>query len=186
MSGHSKWHNIQQRKGVADKKRSKIFSQVSKQIRVAVKEGKSGDPRFNPALRLALEKARMANMPKANVDRAIDRGLGKGKAGAIQEIVYEGFGPNGIGLLIFGMTDNPQRTAAEIRAVLTRGGGSLAGPGAVMYMFERQGDNYKVTIPMEVEDIELQQQLEDLMDTLRESEDVEDVYTVGTWPGQEE
>jgi YebC/PmpR family DNA-binding regulatory protein len=186
MAGHSKWNNIKNRKGAADAKRGKVFSQLSKQIKTATKEGKSGDPNHNPTLRLIIEKARAANMPKENIQRAIDRGLGKGKAGAIQEIVYEGFTPGGVAIVIVAQTDNPQRTAGEIRANLSKAGGSLAGPGSVMYMFERHGEEYKSTMPMELTDEEQIIKLEELMDLLRTNDDVEDVYTAGTWEGQEE
>src|SRR5260221_2417488 len=135
MSGHSKWNNIKNKKGAADIQKGKLFSQLSKQIRVTVREGKSGDPRFNPSLRLVLDKARAANMPKENIERAIDRGLGKGKGGDIREVVYEGYAPGGAGLLVVAHTDNNQRTAGEIRFLFSKAGGSLAGPGAAMYLF---------------------------------------------------
>ena len=185
MSGHSKWSTIKHKKGVADIKRGKLFSQLSKNIRIAVKEGKSGDAQFNPRLRLEVEKARAANMPKDNIDRAIARGLGKGKGGAIQEVVYEGFGPQGVGLIIVAHTDNMQRTAGEVRSTLSKAGGSLGGPGSVMYMFQRQGDEYHVTIPLPVEDPELQERMQDLIDTLRENEDIEDVFCAGVWQNKE-
>jgi YebC/PmpR family DNA-binding regulatory protein len=185
MSGHSKWSTIKHKKGVADIKKGKVFSQLAKQIRIAVKEGKSGDPKFNPTLRLALEKARAANMPNANIQRAIDRGLGKGKGGAIQEVVYEGFGPHGVGFIVVAMTDNLQRTSGEVRAAFSKAGGSLGGPGTAMYLFQRQGDEYHVTIPMEITDPEIQETTQDLMDTFRENEDVEDVYCAGVWEGKE-
>jgi YebC/PmpR family DNA-binding regulatory protein len=181
MAGHSKWHNIQAHKGVEDAKRGKIFSQLSKLIRVAVRENKSGDPKFNPTLRTLLEKARAANMPKDNIQRAIDRGLGKGSAGTIQEIIYEGFGPQGVGFVIVAQTDNTQRTASEIRLALSRAGGSLGSPGSVMYMFARNGEEYMPTIPMEITDPEHQEKLQKLIDTLRADQDVEDVFCAGVW-----
>jgi len=186
MAGHSKWHNIKNRKGAADAKRGKVFSQIGKLIKSAVKEGKSGDPRFNPQLRLLLDKARAANMPKANIDRAIERGLGQGKGGSINEIIYEGYAPGGVGLVIVGQTDNPQRTASEVRNTLSKAGGSLGGPGSVMFMFERQGEEYKPTMPMELEDEEQIIKLEELMDALRSNNDIEDVYTVAVWEGKDE
>ncbi len=185
MSGHSKWSTIKHKKGVTDAKRGKLFSQLSKNIRIAVKEGKSGDPKFNAGLRLWLDKARAANMPKENIQRAIDRGLGKGKGGNIQEIVYEGFGPHGVGLLIVSQTDNPQRTAGEVRTILSKAGGNLAGPGSAMYLFTRNGEEYQVTMPMEIADENQQTELEELLDTLRENEDVEDVFCAGVWEGKE-
>jgi YebC/PmpR family DNA-binding regulatory protein len=186
MAGHSKWNNIKNRKGAVDAKRGKVFSQLSKLIRSAVKEGKSGDPKFNPSLRLILEKAKAVNMPKENIQRAIDRGLGKGKAGLIQEIVYEGYASGGVGLVIVAHSDNAQRTAAEVRNILSKAGGSLGGPGSAMFMFERRGEEYKPTMPMELTDEEHIVKLEELMDTLRNNEDVEDVYSIAVWEGQEE
>jgi YebC/PmpR family DNA-binding regulatory protein len=176
MAGHSKWNNIKNRKGAVDKKRASSFSQVSKIIRVAVKDGGSGDPKFNPALRVALDKARSLNMPNSNIDRAIERGLGKTASGtSIQEIVYEGFGPGGVAMLVVAMTDNPNRTAADIKFAFSRGGGSLGGPGTAMYMFERDKDGYKCTMPMTIDE-DSAKKLDSLVEKIRESEDVEDVY----------
>jgi len=186
MSGHSKWSNIKNHKGAVDAKRGKVFTLIAKQIKIAVKEGKSGDPVHNPSLRLYMDKARAVNMPKENIQRAVDRGLGRGKGGAIQEIVYEGFARDGVALVIVAQTDNPQRTAAEVRATLSKAGGSLGGPGSVMYMFERVNDEYKVTIPMELDDEDQIIALEELLETIRANTDVEDVFTVGVWEGQEQ
>lgn len=186
MSGHSKWNNIKNRKGAADAKRGKVFSQIAKLIKSAVKEGKSGDPKFNPQLRLLLDKARAANMPKANIDRAIERGLGHGKGGSINEIVYEAYAHGGVGLIIVGMTDNPQRTAGDVRAILSKAGGSLGGPGSVMFMFERRDEEYHPTIPMELTDEDQIVKLEELMDALRGHDDVEDVYTAAVWEGKDD
>lgn len=181
MSGHSKWSTIKHKKGITDAKRGKLFSQLAKNIRIATKEGNSGDSKTNASLRLALDKAREANMPKENIQRAIDRGLGKGKGGQIQEILYEGFGPSGIGLMIVGLTDNKQRTSSEIRSILSKAGGSLGSPGSVSYMFKReQNSEFIATMPMSIEDESLQTKLEELMDNLRENEDVEDVYCAAT------
>lgn len=177
MAGHSKWNNIKNRKGAQDKARAKVFSQISKLIRIAVKEGGSGDPKMNPSLRVALDKARAANMPNANIDRAVERGLGKSSSGAaIQEIVYEGFGPGGVAILAVGMTDNPNRTASEVKYAFSRNNGSLGGPGSAMYMFQRdQEGGYECTMPMQVDEATASQ-LQNLVDKLRESDDIEDVY----------
>lgn len=185
MSGHSKWNNIKNKKGAADIKKGKVFSEIGKQIRIAVKEGKSGDPKFNPSLRLALDKARAANMPKENIQRAIDRGLGKGKTGDIQEVVYEGYGPGGVGILVVAHTDNHQRTAGEIRFIFSRANSSLGAPGSAMYLFTHEGEDYNVAIPMPIDDPQTQTQLQNLIDALRENEDVEDVYCAGVWEGKE-
>lgn len=177
MAGHSKWNNIKNRKGAQDTKRAKVFGQVSKLIRIAVKEGGSGDPKFNPGLRVVLDKARAANMPTANIDRAIQRGLGKSASGAsIQEIVYEGFGPGGVAVLAVGLTDNPNRTASEVKYAFSRNNGSLGGPGSAMYMFKRDNDGgYVCTMPLEVDDSNTGSLL-NLVDALRELDDIEDVY----------
>ncbi|MBP9820003.1 YebC/PmpR family DNA-binding transcriptional regulator [Candidatus Woesebacteria bacterium] len=178
MAGHSKWNNIKNRKGAVDKKRAKIFGQFAKQIRVAVKEGQSGDPKSNAGLRLILEKARAANMPKENIERAIERGMGKTATGAsIQEIVYEGFGPGGVGLLIVAHTDNANRTSSELKFILSRGGGSLGSPGSAHYLFERdlQTGEYIPTMPFELDNDTLAQ-LSTLLETLEENEAVEQVF----------
>jgi YebC/PmpR family DNA-binding regulatory protein len=178
MAGHSKWANIKNRKGAQDSKRGKIFGQVSKLIRIAVKEGNSGDPKFNPALRVVLDKARAANMPKDKIQKAIDRGLGKTASGAvIQEIVYEGYGPGGVGVIVVAMTDNTQRTASEVKSAFSKAGGSLGGPNAAMFMFSRnQEGEYVPTMPTKVEDEQIREQLNGLVESLQESDDVEDVY----------
>lgn len=178
MSGHSKWHNIQKKKGVEDKKRSKIFSQLSKNIRQAVRASGVGNPNDNPSLHLAVEKAREANMPHENIQRAIDRGLGKTKeGGSLDEVVYEGYGPGGFGVLVIVRTDNKQRTGAEIRFMFDRAGGSLGGPGSAMYLFSSEGGHYSVTIPFPIEDPEAQEKARELLDELEAHDDVEDVYT---------
>ena len=178
MSGHSKWNNIKHKKEATDAKKAKAFSQASKMIRIAVKEGKSGDPQSNSALRLALEKARAVNMPKDKVQRAIDRGLGKTKSGAsLQEIVYEAFGSLGEAYMIVALTDNPNRTSAEIKYIFSRAGGSLGGPGSAGYMFKRtQAGDFEANIPLEVDD-GATEKINHLMDQLRALDDVEDVYT---------
>lgn len=177
MSGHSKWANIKNKKGATDAKRGKLFSQLSKNIRIAVKEGKSGDINFNPTLRLAVDKARAANMPAENIKRAIDRGLGNGKGGEIVEIQYEGYGPQGVGFLVLVATDNKMRTSSEIRSLFEKQGGSLGGPGAVAFLFELSPDkNYTVKIPLAISDPDLQAKIEALEETLLEHDDVEEVF----------
>ncbi|MBP7741008.1 YebC/PmpR family DNA-binding transcriptional regulator [Candidatus Woesebacteria bacterium] len=178
MSGHSKWNNIKNKKGAADDKRGKVFSSISKLIRIAVREGKSGDPKFNPTLRVALEKARAANMPKVNVERAIERGLGKTASGtSIHEIAYEGFGAGGVAVIVVAMTDNPNRTAAEVKYAFSRNEGSLGSPGSAMYMFKRTSDGgYECTMPMQIDDNQTINSLRNMVEKLRESEDIEDIY----------
>lgn len=139
MSGHSKWANIKRQKQAADVKRGAIFSKLSRLITLAVVEGGGiTNPDHNVKLRLAIEKAKQANMPKENIKRAIDRGLGPEKD-KIKEIIYEAFGPQGVALLILATTDNPNRTRSQIREILDKNGGKLANPGAVSYLFTRCG-----------------------------------------------
>jgi YebC/PmpR family DNA-binding regulatory protein len=138
MSGHSKWHNIQKRKGAVDAKRGNLFAKLAKGITVAAKEG-GGDPLFNFRLRVAVDAAKAVNMPKDNIDRAIKRGTGAGGEGQIEEVVYEGFGPGGVAILVSCLTDNRTRTVAEVKRIMSKLGGTLGNPGSVMWMFDRKG-----------------------------------------------
>lgn len=138
MSGHSKWASIKYRKGAADAKRGKIFSKLIKEISVAARIG-GGDPEANPRLRTAVLKAKLANMPKDNIDRAIKKGTGEMEGVEYIEMTYEAYGPGGVALLIDILTDNKNRTAAEIRHIMLRGGGSLGESGCVSYLFKRKG-----------------------------------------------
>jgi len=137
MSGHSHWHGIRHKKELEDKKRGKIFSKLSRMIQVAAREG--ADPETNPKLRQALEEAKSFNMPKENIERAIKRGSGELEGEKLEEIIYEGFGPGGIALIIEGITDNKNRTLNEIKQILQKYNGKLANSGAVKWMFERKG-----------------------------------------------
>lgn len=139
MSGHSKWHSIRRTKGVLDQRRGQLFTRLARDITIASREGGSGDPDSNFRLRLAVEKARAANMPSDNIQRAIDRGLGKGGEAALEEISYEGYAAGGVALLIETATDNRNRTASEVRATLTKAGGNPGEPGSVAWMFEQKG-----------------------------------------------
>ncbi len=136
MSGHSKWHNIQGKKGKADKAKAHAFTKVSKAITIAAQNG-GGDPAMNFSLRLAIDKAKEVNMPKDNIDRAIKKGTGELKDGiALQELVYEGYGPGGVAMLIESVTDNTNRALTEIKNAFTKIGGSLGSKGAVAWQFE--------------------------------------------------
>ncbi len=135
MSGHSKWSTIKRKKGAADQKRSKIFSRIIKEISVAVKEG-GPDPDGNPRLRMALNNARGANMPKDNIQRALSKAK---DTEALNEITYEGYAPNGIAIFIECLTDNPQRSLGNIRSIFNKRGGSLGTNGSVAFMFDRKG-----------------------------------------------
>jgi YebC/PmpR family DNA-binding regulatory protein len=138
MSGHSKWSTIKRQKGVNDSKRSAMFTKVAREIAVAARAG-GGDPDANYRLRLAVDKARSINMPADNIKRAIERATGGGEGEQYEEIVYEGYGPGGIAVLVEAATDNRNRTAAEVRSVFTKSGGQLAGAGAVAWQFEQRG-----------------------------------------------
>ena len=138
MSGHSKWSTIKRKKGAADAKRGKIFTKLIREIATAAGLG-GGDPDANPRLRLAVEKARGANMPKDNIERAIKKGTGDDEGGSFEEAVYEGYGPGGTAIYVEALTDNKNRTVGEIRHVLTKHGGNLGASGCVAYLFEKKG-----------------------------------------------
>ncbi len=142
MSGHSKWATIKRKKGAIDAARGRLFTRLIREITIAAKNG--ADPEGNPRLRLAIETARKNSMPMDNIKRAVDRGSGGGEGGNFDEVLYEGYGPGGIGVLIEGATDNRNRTVAEIRHLLQRHGGAMAEAGAVSWNFHRKGI---ITIP---------------------------------------
>ena len=148
MSGHSKWSTIKRAKGVTDAKRSAVFTKVAREISVAARAG-GGDPDANYRLRLAVDKARSVNMPMDNIKRAIDKATGGGDAEVFEDIVYEGYGPGGVAILVEAQTDNKNRTAADVRALFTKAGGQLAGSGAVAWQFEPRG---LITIPARGQD----------------------------------
>jgi YebC/PmpR family DNA-binding regulatory protein len=138
MSGHSKWSKIKHTKGVVDSKRGKLFAKLGKEMSVAAKHG-GGDPGFNPRLRTILMKARAVNMPADNIDRAIKKGTGELPGVSYEEITYEGYAPGGVALLMELLTDNKNRTAAEIRLIFTKQGGNMGVVGAVKHLFQRKG-----------------------------------------------
>ncbi len=177
MAGHSKWNNIKNRKAAVDAKKGKIYSKLARLIRTCVKETDNPDSETNPSLRLLMDKARDANMPKDKIQRAIDAGLGKLKDGRqLEEVIYEGFGPGGVGILIVCVTDNRNRTSSELRFLLEKYQGSLGGPNTVMYMFTRDKEGeYKCKMPIPVSDSD-KPNLIKLIEDLRENDDVEDVY----------
>jgi YebC/PmpR family DNA-binding regulatory protein len=137
MSGHSKWSTIKHKKQATDARRGQLFTRLAREIEIAARDG--GDPDMNVRLRLAMDKARAANMPKDNIERAIKRGTGELKGDELQEILYEAYGPNGIAVLITVVTDNRNRSTADVRRIFTKNGGSLAEPGAVAWQFKRKG-----------------------------------------------
>jgi len=138
MAGHSKWANIKHKKGAADQKRGKIFSRITKEIYVAVKNGGGGDTEQNATLRAAVIAAKAANMPSSNVDRAIKKALGDSDTSTFEEIAYEGYGPEGVAILVETLTDNRNRTSGEIRYAFDRNCGNMAASGAVTWMFHRK------------------------------------------------
>lgn len=140
MSGHSKWSTIKRQKGAADIKRGLTFTKVANAITIAVKQGGSSDPQSNPRLRVAMDAAKAVNMPKDNVQRAIDRGLGKLPGQNVEEVTFEGFGPSKVAFLVEGVTDNKLRTLQEVKSLFEHSGGNLAGQGSVAYMFDRIGE----------------------------------------------
>lgn len=165
MSGHSKWATIKHAKGAADAKRGQLFTKFIKEISIAARMG-GGDPNANPRLRTAILKARAANMPKDNIDRAIKKGTGELGATSFEELVYEGFGPGGVAILVEVLTDNKNRAAANVRNIFNKTGGNLGTTGSVSRMFERKGviefDAEKVS-EEEVMDVALEAGAEDIV-----------------------
>jgi YebC/PmpR family DNA-binding regulatory protein len=178
MSGHSKWASIKHKKAIVDQRRGQHFTKLARAVTVAAREG-GGDPNGNPSLALAIQKARDASMPKDNIERAIAKGTGEGvDADQIEAVLYEGYGPGGVALLIEALTDNRNRTGADVRHALSKHGGNLGEPGSVSYLFDKQGvivvdasrydeDDLIVAIDAGAEDI------------VRD----EDVYEIVTAPG---
>lgn len=138
MSGHSKWSTIKRKKGAADAKRGKLFTKLIREIATAAGLG-GGDPDANPRLRLAVDKARGANMPKDNIERGIKKGLGESEGQRFEEVIYEGYGPAGVAVMLRTLTDNRNRTVSEIRHAFSKHGGNLGESGCVAYLFEKQG-----------------------------------------------
>ncbi|WP_294592742.1 YebC/PmpR family DNA-binding transcriptional regulator [uncultured Streptococcus sp.] len=138
MSGHNKWSKIKNKKGEADAKRGAVFNKLSREIFVAAKAG-GGDPAMNASLRMVLDKARAANMPKDNINRAIKKATDVGDTTNYDEITYEGYGPGGVAILVHTLTDNKKRTDANLHTIFTRNGGNMGSTGSVAYMFDRKG-----------------------------------------------
>ncbi|MGB0960911.1 MAG: YebC/PmpR family DNA-binding transcriptional regulator, partial [Halocynthiibacter sp.] len=177
MAGHSKWANIQHRKGRQDKLRSKLFSKFSKEITVAAKMG-DPDPEKNPRLRLAVKEAKSQSMPKDNIDRAIKKAIG-GDAESYDEIRYEGYGPNGVAVIVETMTDNKNRTASTVRSTFTKNGGNLGETGSVGFMFDRVGE---VTYPTSAGDADtiMMAALEAGADDVESSDEGHTIYCADT------
>lgn len=171
MSGHSKWSKIKHKKAATDAHKSKVFSKLVRYISVEAKKAK-GD-RNAPGLRLAIEKAKAANMPSDNVDRAIEKA---GASGEMEAVMYEAYGPGGAAMMITGLTDSRNRTAAEIKHILGTHSAALASPGAASWAFAKEGEEWKATTPVEVSDADLEK-LEALVDALEDRDDVQGVFT---------
>jgi YebC/PmpR family DNA-binding regulatory protein len=182
MSGHSKWHSIRHKKAAVDAKRGKLFSRLAKDITIAAQIA-GGEPDNNPRLRTAIQAGRAANMPMKNIENAIKKGTGELGGAAIEEIVYEGYGPGGTAFIVETATDNKNRTAAEIRHVFSKQGGNLGESGCVSYLFNRKGQ-LVVAAPQDKEDdlmeIALDAGAEDV-----EFNDGEDSFTISTEPSDE-
>ena len=173
MAGHSKWANIQHRKGRQDAKRSKIFSKLSKEITIAAKMG-APDPEFNPRLRLAIQAAKAQSMPRDNIDRAVKKSSNADEA-SFEEIRYEGFGPAGVGLIVEALTDNRNRAASEVRSTFAKNGGNLGETGSVSFMFDLVG---YIEYPAEVasEDAMLEASIEAGAEDVQSSEETHEIY----------
>jgi YebC/PmpR family DNA-binding regulatory protein len=173
MAGHSKWANIQHRKGRQDARRSKLFSKLSKEITVAARMG-APDPAFNPRLRLAIQAAKAQSMPKDNIDRAVKKAAG-GDAGGYEEIRYEGFGPGGVGIIVEALSDNRNRAASEVRSAFAKHGGNLGETGSVSFMFDRVGS---IQYPAAVagEEAVLEAAIEAGADDAQSSEDGHEIF----------
>lgn len=171
MSGHSKWSTIKHHKAIEDAKKGASFTKIAKKIHIAVKKGASGDANANPYLRTVLDEARSVNMPSDNVKRAIDKALGSGGADSSEEVVYEAYGPGGVGVLVTAVTDNRNRTAAEINAILNRHDAKLGGPGSVSYL---KNISPMPTVRLEGE---LLEKVNALMEAMSNLEDVVDVWS---------
>jgi YebC/PmpR family DNA-binding regulatory protein len=180
MAGHSKWSKVKRFKGAIDARRGQVFSKLSKEISIAAKTG-GGDPNGNPRLRSAIQAARTVSMPNDNIERAIKRGTGEGSdAQHFEEIVYEGYAPGGVALIVEAATDNKNRTAAEVRSIFTKNHGNLAASGSVSYMFHRKG---QIVVPRA--SIEEDKLLELVLETgAEELTNDEDAYVVTTAPDQ--
>ena len=176
MSGHSKWSTIKRKKGAADAKRGVLFTRLSKDITVAARAG-GGDPGMNPTLRLAVKKAKSANMPVANIDRAIKKGTGDLPGVKYEDSIYECYGPSGVAILLEVLTDNKNRTVSEIKNILSKNGGNLGESGCVNWMFEKKG-----TITISKNNVDEEMVLEFLEYDIEDFESDDDFYVITTLP----
>jgi YebC/PmpR family DNA-binding regulatory protein len=175
MSGHSKWSKIKHQKAAGDAKKGQVFSKMAKLIALAAKKG--GDPDTNASLRDAINQAKSVNMPSDKIEKAIKKGTGKLQAGSLEEVRYEFFGPGGVAIIIEGITDNKNRTSAEIKHILSQNNASLAEPGSVLWAFEKTRDGKWQ--PKHTQEIpgEEKEKLKKLIDEIEEHDDVQKTYT---------
>ena len=173
MSGHSKWSQIKHKKSLTDAKKSKEFGKLARQITVAARE-RGPDPASNPTLRTAVEKARSFNMPSDNIKRAIKRA--QTKEDALEEVLFEAYGPGGAAILILGITDNKNRTSQEIKHLLSEHGVKLARPGSAKFLFQKTDDGWQATVNLPVDE-KTKEALSKLFEALDEQDDINDVYT---------
>lgn len=174
MSGHSKWSTIKHKKALTDAKRSKVFSKITSLITIAARKG--NDPDKNPNLRTMIEKARDINVPKENIERAIKRGSGEIAGAALEEVAYGAFGPGGIAILITAITDNKNRTLAEIKKILQEHNAKFAELNSIQWMFHREGAGWVSSNPVKIEDENIKKELKTLYDDLDEQQDVNEIY----------
>ena len=178
MSGHSKWHNIQKTKGAADAKRAQIFTKIAREMIVAVKEGGGGNPDSNSRLAAVIAKAKAANMPNDNIKRTIDKAMGSGNADNYERITYEGYGPNGVAIIVDTMTDNRNRTASEVRHYFDKYGGNMGAANCVSWSFDKKG---VIVIDNEDEELNEDKVMEDAInagaDDFEADEGIFNVYT---------
>ncbi|MBI4919798.1 YebC/PmpR family DNA-binding transcriptional regulator [Candidatus Azambacteria bacterium] len=174
MSGHSKWSTIKHKKALTDAKKSKVFSKIASLITIAAKKG--GNPADNPTLRTMIEKAREVNMPKENIERAIKRGAGEIAGAHLEEVAYGAFGPGGAVILITAITDNKNRTLAEIKKILSDHNAKFAELNSIQWMFRREGADWIANNPVKIEDENAKRELEALYNDLDEQQDVSEIY----------
>lgn len=174
MSGHSKWSTIKHKKALTDAKRSKVFSKITSLITIAARKG--DNPADNPTLRTMIEKAREVNVPKENIERAIKRGAGEITGAALEEVMYGGFGPGGAVILITAITDNKNRTLAEVKKILSDHNIKFAELNSIQWMFRREGTDWIANNPIKIESENIKKELEMLYNSLDEQQDVNEIY----------
>lgn len=175
MSGHSKWSTIKHKKALTDAKKSKVFSKVASLITIAARKG--SDPDKNPTLRAVMEKAREVNLPKENVERAIKRGTGEIAGAELFEVTYGAFGPGNVAILITAITDNKNRTLAEIKQILSEYNAKFAEVSSLQWMFRREGADFIPNTPLKMEDENIKKELSALYEALDEQADVSEIYS---------